>query len=83
MNVEEILNSKIINKKTFSETVEKRVGKSVDTYLEGCLEVANELEIDEEDIPKYISEELKELIKLEGIERNNVKSDSNAVKLDT
>lgn len=58
---------------SFSMEVEIRVHNSGGSFATTVLELADELEIDESDIPKYISESLKQKLYLEGINDRTIK----------
>lgn len=60
----------------FSQEVELRVLNSGGSYTSTILELADELEIDESDVPKYISESLKQKLYLEGINDRTIKPDT-------
>lgn len=60
----------------FSMEVELRVHNSGGSFATTVLELADELEIDESDIPKYISESLKQKLYLEGINERTIKPTS-------
>lgn len=66
-----------MSKKTrFSEAVEAYVRENECSYIAACLEVADQLEIDEDDIKDRISESLKQKIELEAIRDKTVKSNT-------
>lgn len=62
--------SKIIQ---FSTAVELHVHETGCSYITACLEVADMQEIDEDKIPKYISESLKQKIEIEAVKERTLK----------
>lgn len=60
----------------FSQEVELRVLNNGGSFASTILELADELEIDESDVPKYISESLKQKLYLEGINERTIKPDT-------
>lgn len=64
--------SKIIQ---YSTAVEAHVRETGCTYITACLEVAELMEIDEEKIPKHISESLRQKIEIEAIRENTIRAD--------
>lgn len=64
--------SKIIQ---FSTAVELHVRDTGCSYITACLEIADAQEIDEDKIPKFISESLKQKIEIEAKREHTLKSD--------
>lgn len=60
----------------FSQEVELRVHTNGGSFATTILELADEMELDDSDIPKYISESLKQKLYLEGVNDRTIKSDS-------
>lgn len=58
---------------TFSMEVELRVHRDGGSFATTVLTLADELEIEEDAIPKYISESLKQKLYLEGINDHTLK----------
>lgn len=68
-----------MSKKTeFSTSVELYVQEHGCKYTTAVLEVAESQEIDEDIIPKYISDSLKEKLYIEGVNDRTIKDSSNS-----
>ncbi|AUE22851.1 late promoter transcription accessory protein [Aeromonas phage Ah1] len=67
-----------ISKIDFSMKVEERAREKELSLIESCLEIAEEMDIDPNDIPKYIYPALKDKIEEEGIESRTIKPTHNA-----
>lgn len=65
-----------ISKIDFSMKVEERARVKELSLIESCLEIAEELDIDPNDIPKYIYSALKDKIEMEGVASKTVKVDN-------
>lgn len=62
--------SKIIQ---FSTAVEIHARDTACSYIQACLEIADQQEIDEDRISKYISESLKQKIEIEAVRENTLR----------
>ncbi|AAQ17980.1 gp33 late promoter transcription accessory protein [Aeromonas phage Aeh1] len=67
-----------ISKIDFSMKVEERAREKELSLIESCLEIAEEMDIDPNDIPKFIYPALRDKIEEEGIECRTVKPTHNA-----
>ena len=67
-----------ISKIDFSMKVEERSRDKDLSLIESCLEIADELDIDPIDIPKFIYPALRDKIEKEGVENKTVKSRNNS-----
>lgn len=68
-----------MSKKTeFSTSVELYVQENGCKYATAILDIAEQQEIDEDSIPKYISDSLKEKLYIEGVNDRTIKASSNS-----
>lgn len=62
-----------INKVDYSNTVELYRLKEGCSYLESCIFIADEMEIDHQDIPLFITKALRDKIECESIDNRQLK----------
>ena len=66
---------------SFSEAIEDYVNDNGGSYISAVLELASELDISDEEVPKLISKSLKDKLELEGIEEGFLRRTSNPMFL--
>lgn len=75
--------SKTDKKLAISLDIERYVNVNPDTsYLEACVYFANEYDIDVSDMKKFISESLKQKIRVEAVKNKTIKGSPDTVSLD-